>query len=138
MKERLLHQFDTYCKRTLHNERIDYYRQRKYRMEHEVFLCDLEEALTDKYLVTQDTYMLGEVFEVFGHKIEVYDECLAIALCRLPEHKRIVILMSFFLGMSDVEIGRFLGRAGSSIHTRRTTALAELRRLMEGMDCETE
>ena len=39
--------------------------------------------------------------------------------------------MSFYLGMSDADIGRILGRAGSSIHTRRVSALSMLRKLME-------
>ena len=41
-KEKVIYQFDAYCKRTLRNERIDYYRQKQYRMKHEVFLSELE------------------------------------------------------------------------------------------------
>lgn len=133
MGENLIYQFDAYCKRTLRNERIDYYRQKQYRMNHEVFLSDLEDGLLEKYFVSNDTYMLGDTFCVSGHEIEVYDECLAKALHQLPEKKRTVILMSFYLGMSDAEIGRILGRAGSSIHARRVSALAMLRKLMEGI-----
>ncbi|MBQ2936455.1 MAG: sigma-70 family RNA polymerase sigma factor [Lachnospiraceae bacterium] len=131
MTEKIAHQFDAYCKRVLQNEKIDYYRQKQYRMHHEVFLSDLEEGLLEKYLVTNDTYMLGDIFHVLGHEIKVYDECLAKVLHQLPEKKRTVILMSFYLGMSDAEIGRILGRAGSSIHTRRVSALSMLRKLME-------
>lgn len=132
-KEKLIYQFDTYCKRTLRNERIDYYRQKQYRMNNEIFLSDLEERLLEKYFVTSDTYMLGDTFTVSGYKIEVYDECLAKALHRLPEKKRTVILMSFYLGMNDTEIGRTLNRAASSIHTRRVSALFMLRKMMEEM-----
>ena len=35
MGENLIYQFDAYCKRTLRNERIDYYRQKRYRMSYE-------------------------------------------------------------------------------------------------------
>lgn len=132
-KEKLIHQFDAYCKRTLRNERIDYYRQKQHRMKHEVFLSDLEEGLLETYFVANDTYMLGDIFHVLGHEVKVYDECLAKALHQLPEKKRTVILMSFYLGMSDAEIGRILGGAGSSIHTRRVSALDMLRKLMEEM-----
>lgn len=131
MGENLIYQFDAYCKRTLRNERIDYYRQKQYRMKHEVFLSDLEDGLLENYFVTNDTYMLGDTFTVLGHEIAVHDDCLAKALHRLPEKKLTVILMSFFLGMSDAEIGRILNRAGSSIHTRRVSALAMLKKLME-------
>lgn len=71
--EKLIHQFDAYCKRTLRNERIDYYRQKQYRMNHEVLLSDLEERLLEKYFATNDTYMLGDTFTVLGHEIEVCD-----------------------------------------------------------------
>lgn len=133
MTEKIVYQFDAYCKRTLQNEKVDYYRQKQYRMNHEVFLSDLEEGLLEKYFVINDTYMFGDTFTVSGHEIKVYDECLAEALHRLPEKKRTVILMSFYLGMSDAKIGRILGRAGSSIHTRRVSALSMLRKLMEEM-----
>lgn len=102
-------------------------------MKHEVFLSDLEEGLLENYFVTNDTYMFGDTFTVSGHEIAVYDECLAKALHRLPAKKRTVILMSFYLGMSDAEVGRTLNRAASSIHTRRVSALAMLKRLMEEM-----
>lgn len=131
MKQEIPYQFDAYCKRTLRNKRIDYYRQKQYRMKHEVFFSDLEEGLPETYFVTNDTYMLGDTFSVLGHEIEVYDECLAKALHRLSEKKRTVILMSFYLGMSDAEIGRILNRAASSIHTRRVSALAMLKNLMK-------
>jgi len=36
----------------LQNEKIDYYRQKQYRMKHEVFISDLEEGFSEKYLVT--------------------------------------------------------------------------------------
>ena len=81
--------------------------------------------------MTNDTYMLGDTFAVLGHEIEVYDECLAKTLNKLPEKKRTVILMSFYLGMSDAEIGRTLNRVASSISTRRVSALTMLKKLIE-------
>ena len=68
---------------------------------------------------------------MLGHEIEVYDECLAKTLNKLPEKKRTVILMSFYLGMSDAEIGRTLNRVASSIRTRRVSALTMLKKLIE-------
>lgn len=44
-KDDIIHQFDAYCKMVLRCEKIDYYREKRYRMEHEVFLCDLKEVL---------------------------------------------------------------------------------------------
>lgn len=75
-KDDIIHQFDAYCKMVLRCEKIDYYREKRYRMEHEVFLCDLKEVLLDKYFVTQDSYTLGDTFSVMGYEVTVCDECL--------------------------------------------------------------
>lgn len=133
-KDDIIHQFDAYCKMVLRCEKIDYYREKRYRMEHEVFLCDLKEVLLDKYFVTQDSYTLGDTFSVMGYEVTVCDECLSKALKKLPKKKREVILMSFYLGMSDTEISRIFGMARSSIHFHRVSALEKLRKAMEGMD----
>lgn len=133
-KDKIIHQFDAYCKLALRCEKIDYYREKRYRMEHEVFFCDLKEVLLDKYFVTHDSYTLGDTFSIMGYEVNVCDECLAKALKKLPEKKREVILMSFYLGMSDMEISRIFGVSGSSIHFHRVSALEKLRKAMEDMD----
>ena len=47
-------------------------------------------------------------FQVSGFDVLVKNELLAEALNALPERKRDIILLSYFLDMSDAEIGELL------------------------------
>jgi RNA polymerase sigma factor (sigma-70 family) len=52
---------------------------------------------------------------------------LAEAIAQLPEGKRDVILLSYFLGMSDREISERLNVVRQTISKRRLVTLKELR-----------
>lgn len=56
---------------------------------------------------------------------------LAEALKKLPEHKRNVLLLSYFVGMSDKEIGGCLGAIQQTIFKRRLSSLRQLKELLE-------
>lgn len=74
------------------------------------------------------------VFEVCGYRIPVNDDRLAAALAALLREKRDVILLSYFMDMSDREIGELLDMARRTVQHRRTDTLAELRKRMEDGD----
>ena len=82
-------------------------------------------ASYDRYF--QDEY----IFEVLGRETVVVGELLAAALAQLPEDKRDVILLSYFLGMTDLEISQQLNAARSTISKRRNNVLKELREYLE-------
>lgn len=44
------------------------------------------------------------IFDVVGKPIVVTGDLLAEAIAKLPEDKRNIILLTYFLGMNDVEI----------------------------------
>ena len=67
-----------------------------------------EPFTTDSYF---EQYDKPTVFVVQGQAIIVASERLADALCRLPEQRRIVLLMYFFLGYTDKKIGNVYGRS---------------------------
>lgn len=131
IEQRVQNQFGGFCTRVLKNEanRIlnEYARQR----DREKSLDDLkldelgQIAAYDKYF--QDEY----VFEVLGRKAIVVGDLLAEALVQLPEDKRDVILLSYFLGMTDLEISQRLNAARSTISKRRSSILKELREYLE-------
>lgn len=131
IEQRVQNQFGGFCTRVLKNEanRIlnEYARQR----DREKSLDDLtldelgQIAAYDKYF--QDKY----VFEVLGRKAIVVGDLLAEALVQLPEDKRDVILLSYFLGMTDLEISQRLNAARSTISKRRSSILKELREYLE-------
>ena len=75
-----------------------------------------------------DRYFTDEhVFEVQGLPVVVADDLLAEAIAQLPEGKRDVILLSYFLGMSDREISERLNVVRQTISKRRLVTLKELR-----------
>lgn len=131
IEQRVQNQFGGFCTRVLKNEanRIlnEYARQRD--REKSLDALTLDElgqiAAYDKYF--QDEY----VFEVLGRKAIVVGDLLAEALVQLPEDKRDVILLSYFLGMTDLEISQRLNAARSTISKRRSSILKELREYLE-------
>ena len=57
-----------------------------------------------------------------------------VELAKLLREKRDVILLSYFMDMSDREIGELLDMARRTVQHRRTDTLAELRKRMEDDD----
>ncbi len=136
-EQRVQNQFGGFCNRVLKNEvnRImnEYARQRDREKSLDALTPDelTQSASYDKYF--QDEY----VFEVLGRKIIVVGDLLAEALAQLPESKRDVILLSYFLGMTDIEISQRLNAVRSTISKRRNSILKELREYLEkeGFEC---
>lgn len=72
-----------------------------------------------------------------GDGIE-HDILFAEALQTLSEKKRNVILLSYFMEMSDAEIAREMNLVRSTIHEHRKRSLALLKNIMEGSTDEKE
>lgn len=130
-EQRVQNQFGGFCTRVLKNEvyRIlnEYTRQRKHEKPMDELSPDeLEQfASYDKYF--QDEY----IFEVLGRKVIVLGDLLADAISQLPEDKRDVILLSYFLGMTDREISERLNVVRQTVSKRRGGILKELREYLE-------
>jgi len=123
--------FDCFCKKVLKNEVRNYYDEMKRLRDKEVSFSELSEtelaqlSTTDKYFATEQT------FNVLGHDVIVNDENIAEALRSLPERKRDIILLSYFLELSDGEIGKKLNLIRSTVQYQRTSTLRELKKMME-------
>ncbi len=126
------HTFDSFCKKILKHEARDYYDDLKRRREHEISLDELSEkelkqlTVMDKYF--KDLYS----FNVLGYDISVSDERISEALNALPTDRRDIILLSYFLDMTDREIGELLNLVRRTVAYRRTSTLRELKKFMEG------
>ncbi len=130
---RIRKQFDSFCKTILKNEMIDYERARSYRLKHEVSFSELTEGELEQ-LKTDDEYIVeSEMFRVLDYDIEVKDELIGEALKYLLEKKRNVILLSFFMDMSDTEIAKHMNLVRSTIHHHRVSSLQALKKIMEGI-----
>jgi len=125
------HAFDAFCKKVLKNDIRNYYGEVKHLRENEVSFSELSEremaqlATTDKYFVCEQT------FNVLGDDVIVTNEDISEALKTLPERKRDIILLSYFLELSDREIGEKLNMIRSTVQYQRTSTLRQLKKFME-------
>ena len=71
-------------------------------------------------------------FYDLGRPIGIENDALARAMiCALPSRKRQIVLLSYFCGLTDKQIGVKLNRVRSAIQASRTRALKEMREMLE-------
>ena len=127
----ICNQFERLCKMALKGEVVDYYRHIAYRQKHEVIMSEMSER-ERKQLFTMDEYgAVNQWFQVLGYDVEVKDALVAEALQSLSEKKRDVILLSYFMDMSDAEIARKMNLVRSTVHEHRTRSLELMKKIME-------
>ena len=132
LEKTIMHQFDTFCKKILKNEVIDYENHLAYRRKHEILFSELSEQKIKQLFMTDDYNLDNYQFQVMGYDIEVKDSLIAEALQSLTEKKRNVILLSYFMDMSDAEIAREMNLVRSTIHEHRKRSLEQMKKIMEG------
>ena len=93
-KTTIRHQFDRFCQKILHDEKVDYIREQEYRKQH-------------------------DHFQVLGYDIAVKDTLIAEALKELSDRKRNVILLSYFMEMSDSDIAKEMQLVRETIYLHR-------------------
>jgi RNA polymerase sigma factor (sigma-70 family) len=130
-KKTVRHQFDSFCRKVLREEARDYIRQMSRLAEHEVSLSELSEEQMDRLLVLDEYPFEQYHFDVQGYHIIVRDDKLGEALTSLSDEMRDIVLLSYFLDMSDREIGEKLNIVRCTVQRRRTSSLAEMRKRME-------
>lgn len=81
-------------------------------------------AFASIYAMSPSIYLLDSVC--------IDDETLAEAISALPVERRDIILLSYFLDMSDAEIANVLNMVRRSVAYRRTSTLKLLKKLMGG------
>lgn len=127
----ICNRFDRICKLALHGEAVDYYRYMDYRHSHEIMISELSEKEANK-LFTMDEYGVeNQWFQVLGYDIEVKDALLAEAIEMLSEKKRNIVLLSYFMDMSDAEIARQMHLVRSTVWEHRKRSLKLMKKLME-------
>lgn len=130
-EKRRVSEFDSYCKRVLKNEVKDIQRQLTRQRKLETSFSDLSDTdLNQLYLF--DEYMIDKsIFHILNEQVALQNTYLSSALKTISEEKRTIILLSYFIEMTDQEIGEVLDKARSTIQYRRSIALKELRTEIE-------
>ena len=125
------HQFDYFCKKILHGEKVNYEREMEYRGKHEISFSQLTQEELGR-LNSMDEYTAEEaMFRVLDYDVVVKDDLISEALKTLPEKKRNVILLSFFMDMTDTEIAKRMNLVRSTIHHHRVSSRRTLKKVME-------
>lgn len=130
-KKTVTHQFDSICRKVLRDESRNYKKQMARRAEREINLSALSEAELAQLYETDEYPSDSVIFDVLEYRVAVKDDRLAEALTALPGKKRDVVLLSYFLELSDTEIAQIFRVVSSTIHRRRTSSLKELKWRME-------
>lgn len=99
-KRRIQNQFHAYCVTVLKNEARRIQREYTRRRELEKSLEDLTSSEQEQTAVADRYFTDEHVFEVQGLPVVVTGDLLADALAKLPEGKRNVILLSYFLDLN--------------------------------------
>lgn len=131
-KNTIRHQFDCYCKKILREESRNIKKKLFREYDWQKDLQDIA-RISAKELVYIDIYPFEEeFFEVLNCLVAVQNENLAHALQILSEDKREIILLAYFLDMSDREIAEKLNLFRSTVQRNRTIALKILKEQLAG------
>ena len=131
--------FNAFCKIVLYHAALGAYKKLRKKQQFEVSLDYLREfdfepaTATDEYFVKYD---VPTVFTVLGKTVIVESEQLAAALLCLPEKRREVLFLWYYLGYSDEEISKMCGISRSTVFRRRKIALRLLQKEMEALENE--
>lgn len=131
-EEHKRHAFDSFCKKALKYEAYNGYREISRRRKREVSLSELPEEAMEQLAVCDQYPCEQAVFQVGGDAIPVENDRLADALDALPQESRDILLMYWFLDLSDREIADRLHMARRTVNTHRRKAYQRLKELMGG------
>ena len=123
--------FDRFCKKIMKNETKDFYSEMNKRREHEVLYSEMTERELNG-LYSYDTYSSDyDVFTVLDFDIIIRDAALAKALSALSDKKRNIILLSFYAGYTDREIGEILSLMRATVQYNRKSGIKFLRQYIK-------
>jgi len=133
-KKTVRHQFDSFCRKILREEARDYLRHIAWRSDHEVSLSELSEEQVTKLYVLDEYPSEQFHFHVQGFGVTVRNEKLADALNTLSDEKRDIVLLAYFMDMTDQEIADRLNLVRRTVQYKRTSSLEEMKQRMEVKD----
>ncbi|HFK6936546.1 TPA: sigma factor-like helix-turn-helix DNA-binding protein [Listeria monocytogenes] len=125
-RERVQHTFDYFCKKVMKNEKFNYDKVLKRKRQYEVPLERINDLNRGNINLSYD-YKEERVFSVFGIDVIVMDIILAEALSYLEKNNRDILLLSYFLNLTDEEVAVKLNISRRTLTFWRHKALKELK-----------
>lgn len=124
-------QFDYICKRAMEDERKNYFKHLSSISKQEISFSDTGDYLVNQFS-TIDNYSSDlQIFTLNDFNIGVENDLLSEALRNLTDKKRNIILLYYFMDMSDAEIAELLKLSRSTVYRHRTSGLAFIKKFME-------
>ena len=123
-------QFCAYCIKVLHGEALNYLDEMKRIRQHEVNFSELIPNELNQ-LCIYDDYSEKERFQILGMDVLINNIDISTALNKLPEKKRKIILMLYFLDMTEEETAKYLQLVQSTVHYHKADSLRLLREMLE-------
>lgn len=128
---------DSFIKTVARNKSIDILREYVRQADRETPLSDLSPSEIAKCASITDSYRLySRPYQVRNYVVQVSDPIVGEALQYLTPQRREVILLYYFLELTDAEIGRLLHIDNTTAQYRRRSALKQLKKLVEDMNNE--
>ena len=128
---------DSFIKTVARNKSIDILREYARQADRETPLSDLSPSEIAKCASITDSYRLySRPYQVRNYVVQVSDPIVGEALQYLTPQRREVILLYYFLELTDAEIGRLLHIDNTTAQYRRRSALKQLKKLVEDMNNE--
>jgi RNA polymerase sigma factor (sigma-70 family) len=127
-------QYDRWLKKALGNEKADFFRAMAWQAEHQILFSELDdgklETLVDVGAHNAYEFVNSE-FQVLRYSVEVRDELLCDALSQIDERSRNIILLAYWLKMSDLEISDETGIPRRTVNSVKHGAYAKLKNILE-------
>ena len=125
------YQFDCLCKKVLRERSRDIKRSLVKQAKHEIFLSELASEYLNQIGVMDDYPSDNSYFNVAGFQVAIHCDELAKALSDLSNEKRDIVLLAYYLDMTDREIAEKLDLVRSTVQRKRSNTLKELKTKLE-------
>ena len=131
VEEVVMHKFDRFCQKILKGEAVNYYRCMDNLRKREIMISEVSEEQFEQLATVDEYFFEYQHFDVQEYDIKIRNELLAEALNELTERRRTVVLLSYFLDMSDADIARRMNLVRSTVNEHKKTSIKMLRKIME-------
>ena len=124
-------QFDCLARKVIGRTVKNYNKELARRAKHEISFCEIPELELNQLGVSDEYPIEFTSFDVFGTEVRVYDEKLCEAIKKLAERRRNILLMSYFLEMTDAEIAAVMEMERYSVCRNRLRTLKLIKDMYE-------
>lgn len=128
--------FDYMCKRVMQDEKNTYYKQLLTIANREATFSEIGNYIVTQFSTT-DTYSTDFLFfNILGFSIGIKNESLVASIEKLSDRKQKILLLYYFLDMTDPEISNLLNIDVSTVNRHRNRSLALIKKYMEEYENE--